>query len=88
MKAAYRQYGVSKDTALWTLAEYGQLTPNEVRKRLEKERDWGNPSRNGGRDYYNNIPARLGARYLDIVSSALLDAQISEREAAQHRGAD
>lgn len=88
MKAAYRQYGVSKDTALWTLAEYGQLTPNEVRKRLEKERDWGNPSRNGGGDYYNNIPARLGARYLDIVSSALLDAQISEREATQHREAD
>lgn len=84
---AYRQYGVSRDTAIWTLSDCGAISRSDASALLAGEYV---PSRkkksNGGGNFYSNITSRLGQRFPDTVTYAYAEGKISQQEASRRLG--
>ncbi|MDK8469526.1 ImmA/IrrE family metallo-endopeptidase [Corynebacterium accolens] len=84
---AYRQYGVSRDTAIWTLSDSGAIARLDALHYLSGE-PLTNQRQNSNRggNYYSNITSRLGHRFSDTVTYAFAEGLISRKEASRRLG--
>lgn len=82
----YQNYGVSADTVVWKLVDSNLLSRNRAVKFLSALPKVPNMEATTGGNFYNNTCSRLGYRFTETVTGALVDGLISQQEASRQLG--
>lgn len=86
VKWAYERYGVSRDVAVWALVDAEAISREVATDFLRTGSQPPQVREPSGGSFWNTIRIRLGGRFLDTVTGAALDGDISVREASQQLG--
>lgn len=81
----YQNYGVSADTVAWKLVDSNLLSRDRAVEFLRALPRMPSTETTGG-NFYNNTCSRLGHRFTETVTGALVDGLISQQEASRQLG--
>lgn len=84
---AFKRFSVSAEVTTWSLVDAHLISRSEASAFLASRPDRPiNTAPSGGGDYYRAINSRLGARFVESVTGALLDGDIDDVEASRQLG--
>ena len=84
---ASKRFGVSAEVTTWSLVDAHLVSRSEASAFLASRPGRpGDTAPSGGGDYYRAINSRLGARFVESVTGALLDGDIDGVEASRQLG--
>ncbi len=83
---AYQHYGVSTDVTVWKLVDSHLLDREEAITTLRQLREARTEKQASGGNFKNNLRSRLGNRFIEAVTGAVVDGLVSQQDAARQLG--